>query len=123
MMTAVESDIRIINYEPEHRTVFQQLNYEWIKRHFTVEETDRRMLEHPEEYILEKGGFIFMASWQGVIVGACALIRINQRVFELAKMAVADEAKGKGIGYALGKACIAKVRELGIQKLELLSNT
>lgn len=64
-----------------------------------------------------------MAQWEGEIVGACALIKVNRRVFELAKMAVSDRAQGKGIGYALGKACIDKAKELGIKKLELLSNT
>lgn len=123
MFTAVDQQLKIVPYESAHRDAFRELNQAWITRYFRLEEADNRALDDPEGYILAKGGFIFMALWEGEVVGACALIRINQRVFELAKMAVADKVQGKGIGYALGKACIDKAKSLGIQKVELLSNT
>ncbi|WP_315817538.1 GNAT family N-acetyltransferase [Paraflavitalea speifideaquila] len=123
MLTAVDQQLKIVPYEPIHRDAFRQLNQAWINRYFRLEEADNRALNDPEGYILNKGGFIFMALWEGEVVGACALIKVNQRVFELAKMAVTDKVQGKGIGYALGKACIDKARELGIKKVELLSNT
>jgi len=44
-------------------------------------------------------------------------------MYELAKMAVSPKAKGKGIGYLLGKACIAKAKQMGANKLYLESNT
>jgi GNAT superfamily N-acetyltransferase len=43
--------------------------------------------------------------------------------FELAKMAVAPGAKGKGIGLLLGQACIDKARALGAGRVYLESNT
>jgi len=123
MLTAIDQQLQIVPYEPAHRAAFRQLNEAWITRYFRLEEADLRALNDPEGYILAKGGFIFMALWEGEPVGACALIKINQRVFELAKMAVSDKVQGKGIGYALGKACIDKAMQLGLQKIELLSNT
>ncbi|AXY75814.1 GNAT family N-acetyltransferase [Paraflavitalea soli] len=123
MLTAVDQQLKIVPYEPAHREAFRQLNQAWITRYFRLEEADNRALNDPEGYILNKGGFIFMALWEGAVVGACALIKVNQRVFELAKMAVSETVQGKGIGYALGKACIDKAKELGIKKVELLSNT
>lgn len=123
MLTAVDQQLQIIPYESAHREAFKQLNQAWITRYFRLEEADNRALNDPEGYILKKGGYIFMALWEGEIVGACALMKVNQRVFELAKMAVTDKIQGKGIGYALGKACIDKAKTLGIQKVELLSNT
>jgi ribosomal protein S18 acetylase RimI-like enzyme len=41
----------------------------------------------------------------------------------LAKMAVASTAKGRGIGYMLGKAAIDKSRCLNAARLYLESNT
>lgn len=115
--------LRIIPYEARHREMFQTLNEAWIKRYFKLEEPDRKALSDPEGYILSTGGFIFMAEYENEIVGTCALIKIDDEVVELAKMAVTDTVQGKGIGYALGKACIEEAREMGFKKIELLSNT
>ena len=115
--------MQIVPYEAHHRTAFHVLNEAWITRYFELEEPDRRALNDPEGYIIGKGGFIFMALYDRDIVGACALIKIDDDVVELAKMAVDDKAQGKGIGFALGKACIDKAREMGFKKIELLSNT
>jgi len=115
--------LQIVPYEAHHRTAFRVLNEAWITRYFELEEPDRRALNDPEGYIIGKGGFIFMALYDRDIVGACALIKIDDEVVELAKMAVDDKAQGKGIGFALGKACIDKAREMGFKKIELLSNT
>lgn len=119
----VDQQLQIIPYAQAHGAAFRHLNEAWITKYFRMEEADFRSLDDPEGYILQKGGYILMAQYEGEIVGACALIRIDQRTFEMAKMAVDDKAKGKGIGYALGKACIDKAKQLGIKKIELLSNT
>lgn len=123
MLTTVDQQLKIVPYEAAHREAFRQLNQAWITRYFRLEEADNRALNDPEGYIINKGGYIFMALWEGVVVGTCALIKIDESVFELAKMAVTDTVQGKGIGYELGKACIDKARELGSKKVELLSNT
>ncbi len=123
MRTATDQQLEIVPYETRHREAFRQLNQAWITRYFRLEEADNRALNDPEGYIIDKGGFIFMALWEGAVVGTCALIKINEEVFELAKMAVTDTVQGKGIGYVLGKACIDKARLLGVKKVELLSNT
>jgi GNAT superfamily N-acetyltransferase len=115
--------LQIVPYDKPHRDKFRQLNEAWISRYFKLEEPDRRALNDPEGYIIDKGGFIFMALYDGNVAGACALIKIDEEVVELAKMAVDDNVQGKGIGYALGKACIDKAREMGFEKIELLSNT
>ncbi len=115
--------IDLVEYRNSHREAFRDLNYDWIERHFTVEESDRAQLEAPREYILDKGGYIVMALYEGQAVGTCALIRHGNGSWELAKMAVSDVAKGKGIGYLLGMDIISKAREFGANKLFLESNT
>jgi DNA-binding MarR family transcriptional regulator/GNAT superfamily N-acetyltransferase len=117
------SKVTIIDYAPEYQTAFAELNKTWITQYFKMEEADHKSLDHPQEYILDKGGYILMAILEGKPVGTCALIKMDDHTFELAKMAVAAEAKGKGIGYLLGKAAMTKAKEAGADKLYLESNT
>jgi len=115
--------VEIVDYIPAYRQAFKQLNEEWITQYFKMEETDHKSLDHPDEYILDKGGHIYMALYKGQPVGACALIRMDNGVYELAKMAVSPLAQGKGIGLLLGEACIEKARALGAGSIYLESNT
>nr|WP_294950311.1 bifunctional helix-turn-helix transcriptional regulator/GNAT family N-acetyltransferase [uncultured Mucilaginibacter sp.] len=116
-------DIKIVPYEPKYQEAFKQLNEEWITQNFKMEETDHKSLGHPQEYILDKGGYILIALYKGEPVGTSALIKMKDEMYELAKMAVSPKAKGKGIGYLLGLACIEKARAVGAKALYLESNT
>jgi len=88
-----------------------------------MENGDFKILDHPEEYILDRGGDILFALYHGKTVGACALVKMDDNYFELAKMAVSPEVKGKGIGFMLGNAAIEKAKEQGAKRLYLESNT
>ncbi|MFB9861845.1 GNAT family N-acetyltransferase [Rufibacter immobilis] len=114
--------VSIIDYTPAHAARFRELNQAWIERYFEMEELDHKSLGDPDGYIIAKGGFIFMAQYEGEIVGTCALIKVDATTYELAKMAVTDKAQGLKIGKRLGEAAIQKARELGAQTLMLLSN-
>ncbi|MFN7117800.1 MAG: GNAT family N-acetyltransferase [Saprospiraceae bacterium] len=116
-------EVEIIDYKPKYHADFKKLNYEWIEKYFKVEETDRQSLEHPDKKILQPGGHIFLARYNKEIVGTCALIKMDENCFELAKMAVTEKAQGKHIGWLLGQAVIAKAKALGATKLYLESNT
>jgi GNAT superfamily N-acetyltransferase len=116
------TSISIIPYSAQHREHFKKLNQEWIMHYFELEEPDMLALENPEGHILEKGGHIVMAGFNGDIVGTCALIKTGHNEFELAKMAVNSKGRGKGIGYLLGAAVIDIARKEGAAKVELLSN-
>ncbi len=115
--------IEIINCSPEHYKYFRELNLEWIKKYFIVEEVDEKVLNDPEKYILKNGGYIFMAMLNNEVVGTCALIKTDNKTYELAKMAVIDKAKGKGIGYLLGQKCIEAAKQAVAEKVFLQSNT
>jgi GNAT superfamily N-acetyltransferase len=116
-------DIQIVRYEPRYQQSFKKLNEEWITRWFAMEEADYKALDHPQEYILDAGGTIFMALQDGEPVGTCAMIKMDDSTYELAKMSVSDRVKGKGIGYLLGQAIIDQAKTLGAQRLYLESNT
>ena len=115
--------IEIIDYSPEFYNDFKRLNYEWIEKYFKLEDTDRQSLNHPGKKILQPGGHIYMARHNGEIVGTCALVKRDNDTYELAKMAVTERARGRGIGWLLGQAAIAKAHELGAKTIYLESNT
>ena len=117
------TSLSILDYQPVHQPAFRALNHEWISYYFTLEPIDNEMLDDPQGYILNPGGHIFMASYDGDLVGTCALINEHGGVYELAKMAVSPRAQGLGIGWALGIAVLDKARELGASRVELLSNS
>lgn len=116
-------DVQIVEYAPEYQEAFKRLNEAWITTYFKMEEADYKSLDHPKEYILDKGGHILIALYNGQAVGTCALIKSENDVFELAKMAVSADQKGKGIGLILGQAAIDKARKSGAKSLYLESNT
>ena len=117
------SDIEIIDYSPEFHNDFKRLNYEWIEKYFTLEDTDHQSLDHPDKKILQPGGHIYMARHHGEIIGACALIKKDDDTYELAKIAVTERARGRGVGLLLGRAAIAKAHQLGAKTIYLESNT
>src|SRR5689334_8290945 len=103
------ADVQIVDYRPQYAGAFRRLNEEWIVSHFEIEEADRKVLEHPQESILDRGGFIFVALLDGEPVGVCALLKRDEPgVYEMAKMAVVPKAKGRGIGHMLGRAVVEK---------------
>jgi len=116
--------IRIIDFTPEYAKAFRDLNEAWISQYFRMEPADYKALDHPQTYIIDGGGAILVALQDNLAVGTCALINMHDgKGFELAKMAVATNMHGKGIGLLLGKAAIGRAREMGAARLYLESNT
>jgi len=115
--------VQIVDYTSRYAATFRQLNETWITTYFKMEPEDLKALDHPREYILKKGGHILMALYNGQPVGTCALIKMDDGGFELAKMAVAPEAQGKSIGWLLGLAAIERARACGARRIYLESNT
>src|SRR5262245_23406703 len=115
--------MRIVEYRPELAPAFKALNEAWITRFFVLEAKDREVLEDPEGQIIAHGGRILFAEEGGQIVGCVALKAMADGGFEVAKMAVADAAKGKGHGRALMAACVDAARAAGAPRLYLETNS
>ena len=115
--------VEITDYRSDFLDDFKRLNYEWIEKYFEIEESDRQALDYPNQKIIEPGGHIYVALNNDEVVGTCALIKMNSNTYELAKMTVLEAARGKGIGFLLGRAAIDKARELGAKTIFLESNT
>lgn len=116
------SAIQIVDFNLFYAQAFYDLNHEWISTHFVMEEADNQSLSDPQGYIINKGGHILMALFNGEPVGTCALIKDEEGVFELAKMAVAPKMQGMKIGKMLGEAAIDRARRAGAHKVFLVSN-
>ena len=117
--------VQIVPYDEKYQTAFRALNEEWITSYFQMEEADYKALDNPKEYILDKGGKIFVALYENEPVGVCALIKMNDPDYdyELAKMAVSPRIQGKSIGWLLGQAVLNAAKELGASNVYLESNT
>ncbi len=120
----MESTVKIVPFSTKYSAAFKALNEEWIVKYFKMEEMDRISLSNPQEYIIDKGGYIAVALISKEPVGVCALIPTTRDgfQFELAKMGVSPKAQGQGIGKLLGIHIIEKAKEMGAKKLYLESN-
>jgi ribosomal protein S18 acetylase RimI-like enzyme len=114
--------VEIIHYREELKEYIRTLNYEWLQKYFKVEPNDVISLADPKKEILDKGGYIFYASYNEEIVGVVALLKIEEDIFELAKMAVTEKYQGLKAGKALMEHCIQFAETHGIKKLVLYSN-
>ncbi|MDE2485924.1 MAG: GNAT family N-acetyltransferase [Alphaproteobacteria bacterium] len=115
--------IEIVDFAPEHAAAFKALNEAWIARHFVLEAKDREVLDDPQGEILAKGGRIFMALDAGRPVGCVAMILMPDRGYEVAKMTVAEDLRGSGLGRRLMQACIDEGVRLGAPRLYLETNS
>lgn len=115
--------VEIVSFSANYRQAYKELNEAWITQYWDMEASDHKALDAPEESIIEKGGYIAIAIKDKKAVGTCALIKMNNDCYELAKMAVAEPIRGLGVGYLLGQHCIEKAAEMGSSRIYLESNT
>lgn len=95
------TDIKIVRWDDCYADDFIGLSEEWLVRYVSIEPADIEILHHPHEMILEPGGMIFFALDGDAAVGCVAMIPDRDGGMELAKLAVTEEYKGRGIGNLL----------------------
>jgi N-acetylglutamate synthase-like GNAT family acetyltransferase len=119
----ISDDLSILDYTDAHAAAFHDINAQWIESMFVLEDHDRHVLTHPRETILEPGGAILMVSSTAHgIVGACALMKTSDGVFELTKMGVLESVRGLKAGEFLLRAVIDRAATMGMTTLYLLTN-
>ena len=116
-------DVQIVRFEPAYAMAFADLNYQWIAESYGIEQHDRDLLDHPYESIIEPGGEIFFALVDGEAAGTVAMVRLDAEHFELAKMAVSPEFRGRKIGDELMLTCIDHAKAARAAGIILESNT
>ncbi len=115
-------EVTVRQFEAGDETAFRMLNEQWIDRYFELETKDLSTLADPHSSIIKPGGLILIGTIDGCRVGCCALLRINERELEVAKMAVSPEHQGRGIGRLLLSAAVMEGRRLGANRLYLETN-
>jgi ribosomal protein S18 acetylase RimI-like enzyme len=115
-------DIHIVEYLPQHRLRFREINEQWITRSYVMEEEDIKTVEDPETYILKDGGKIYIALYKGHPVGTCAYLNMGDKVYEMIKFAVDEDYRGLKIGKILVEESVESIKQLGADKIILFSN-
>lgn len=113
----------MLRYREEFRSAFERLNREWIETYFVLEPADREILGDPRRKILDPGGQVFCVLERGEVLGTCAVLRHSADECEIAKMAVAPAARGRGYGDLLMEASLAYAREIHASRVIIVSNT
>jgi N-acetylglutamate synthase-like GNAT family acetyltransferase len=115
--------IDIVPFNASLAEHFSQLNLAWLQKYFVVEPIDHEMLSDPQRFIIDKGGYVFFAVLGGEVVGTFAMMKVEDGVFELSKMAVSEAHQGKKVGNVMLQFSLEKAKALQAKKVILFSNT
>lgn len=107
---------------PAHHQDFVRLNRAWITRYFQLEPPDLELFANPG-VIADQGGYLVSLVCENQVAGVCALLKHADDEFELGKMAVDDQFKGRGLGDALMVASLEKLNSLNVKKVTLITNS
>lgn len=113
----------IIPFADKYAVDFKQLNIEWLRQYFVIENYDEYQLSYPKAEIIDKGGYIFLAKEKEKIIGTVALMKETDTSFEVTKMSVTKDSQGKGVSKLLMEACINLAKDKKWDHLFLYSNT
>jgi putative acetyltransferase len=114
---------RIETYRLDYRADFERLNRDWIETFFVLEDADREIFRDPDTAVIGPGGQIFFVVDEDGVQGTCAVVPHEPGVFEIAKMAVASSARGRGYGDLLMEASMEFARRAGARRVVIVSNT
>src|SRR5580765_1038684 len=116
--------LTIREYSEELAPHFRDINAEWIRSMFRLEDTDRDVLDNPGTRIIQPGGVILFVEHETLgIVGACALQKTGATSYELTKMGVQESARGQEAGEFLLAAMIERALALKADPLYLLTSS
>lgn len=115
--------LKIIQFESKHANSFRDLNLNWLEKFFFVEEKDKDLLNNSQKFILDKGGFIFMATLNHEVIGCYSLIPYSDSIYELGKMAVREHCQGQKFGQQILQHAISFAKANNWDALVLYSST
>ncbi|ADV84339.1 GNAT family N-acetyltransferase [Terriglobus saanensis] len=116
-------DVKMREFMDGDEAAFRELNEAWIKKMFAMEAKDEATFADPRKKILEPGGRILLAEADGAVVGCCALVAMGPDEYEVAKMSVAEDLRGAGIGRKVLQGIIDLARRIGAKRLYLESSS
>ena len=113
--------IEIVWFNKKYSEQFFILNKLWIEESWRLEDSDKKDLLNPDK-IVENGGQVFFALENKIPVGTAAMINSSDDRFELAKMTVQEDLRGKGIANMLMDECLKFAKENKANEIFLISN-
>ena len=120
---APEPDVEITTFRGEHADQFAALNREWLVRYNLLEPPDEEQLADPQGHFGIDGGLILVALSGDRVVGTCAAAPHGAHDFEIVKLAVASDFRGRGIARDLVRRCIDHAWTRGAHRISLVSNS
>lgn len=118
-MNTPENTLEIINYNEKYKEDLKRLTLEWLEKDFILEPEDIKFIENPTNYVIDNGGFIFLAQYNNEIIGTVSLLKIDNNKYELAKLAVTEKYKGLKLGRRLMQVAIDKCKAIGAKQIIL----
>ena len=118
--------ISIVPLEAFHYKAFHDLNMAWLREFFPdqITEYDIALLENPQQYLLDKGASIWVATrsrklGESVLGTIVFMPSATDGVGEILKLSVAKHCQGKGIGQKLLSHLTDFAQSKGVSKLTL----
>jgi GNAT superfamily N-acetyltransferase len=115
-------ETKIIGYNPQYKNDFIRLNKAWLEEYFYVEPHDLETFNNIENDIIGKEGEIFFCLVNNEIAGTVAMIKADDKTYELAKMAVDKRFQGMKLSNLLMEASIQFAKQNNAKKIFLVSN-
>ena len=113
--------IEIVGFNEKYSEQFFILNKAWIEESWHLEDSDKKDLLNPDK-IVENGGQVFFALENKIAIGTVAMIKSSGDRFELAKMTVQEDFRGKGIANMLMNECLKFAKQKNAREIFLISN-
>jgi len=113
--------IEIVGFNRQYSEQFFVLNKAWIEESWHLEDSDKKDLLNPDK-IIHNGGQVFFALENQSAIGTVAMIKSSDDKYELAKMTVQDNFRGKGIANMLMDECLKFAKENKAKEIFLISN-
>ncbi|RKH19250.1 GNAT family N-acetyltransferase [Corallococcus sp. CA047B] len=123
MSSPPPSTVEVVTWREAFRSDFERLNRQWIEKDFHIEGSDLASLTDPHGTFVAPGGEVLFALVDGRVLGTCALRKADGDTYELCKMAVSPEARGRDLGDALMRAALTTARERGARRMYLVTNS
>tara|TARA_B100000989_G_scaffold260034_1_gene210497 strand:+ start:2122 stop:2598 length:477 start_codon:yes stop_codon:yes gene_type:complete len=120
-MSINNSNIIIKKYQRRFNNDFFLLNKAWIEESWILEDSDKKDLLNPKK-IIDDGGQVFFAVDNNNTIGTVAMIKSSENIFELAKMTVKSDYRGRGIANMLMDQCIDFANQKDAKEIFLISN-
>jgi len=113
--------IIIVGFNKKYSEQFYMLNKSWIEETWHLEDSDKKDLLNPDK-IVHNGGQVFFALEDQKVIGTVAMIKSSDDRFELAKMTVKGDFRGKGIANKLMDECLKFAEQNNAKEIFLISN-